>query len=734
MDFDGPDFDDERDVPSVHLRDYFQVVLQRLPMALSLFIALMLAASLYVWTRTPRYTATARLLVENSQVDLTDIKDAYDTLRGGGGQREFIQTVVSLVSSRPVLAAVIEKASLMQDPAFSRAKDPVQSLGEWLRVMPLRNTHLIDVSIEREDPRQAQRIVNATIDAFKNESRARRLGISDEGLEQLRAKADDLRQKLDASTTALQEFMIANNIVSFEKAENMVVDRLQQFSSELSKAEPRRMALEAQIGAVADAIDKGQTADSLPEVIVSPVIKELKMELSRLERDYTQMLQRLGENHEQIKAIVSQIDATRTKLAMEASSILASLKTRYDQALREEALIREALEKQEAKVFSHNVLGAKYEVLRGNKDLIESTYRTIVRRIEEIDINRMGGQGDNVFVISRATLPMMKSWPHRSKSMLVALILSGLAAVGLCFFMDYMDVTIKGTPDIKWALRSVVLGGIPDMAAELESGALADVIVAESPKSQAAEAFRALRTALAFSAGNASLRSLVVTSTFPEEGKSIICMNLAIAQAQVGKRTVIVDADMRKPRLHKAFSVSAERGLSSLLSGDETIDIDDVLVSTNVEHLSFLPCGAIPAYPAERLESARFADLLKQLETRFDFVVVDSPPGFALVDSLVIGRHVGGLLLVVRSFVTPKEAAQQLVSRIREAGVHLLGVVLNNIDVPTGFYGYQYGHYRYAYKYGSGLEPQKKKQRASGGRLRRWASGITNRSEASELS
>ncbi|MDP6631315.1 MAG: polysaccharide biosynthesis tyrosine autokinase [Kiritimatiellia bacterium] len=734
MDFDvsDPFVDDAPDVPSVHLRDYLQVVLQRMPLALTVFVALMLAAALYVWTRTPRYTATARLLVERSQVDLTDMKAAYDPLAAAGGQREFMQTVVNLVSSRPVLVSTIEKARLMDDEVFSHAKDPVQFLAKRLRVVPLRNTHLIDVTIEREDPRQAQRIVNAAIDAFKNDSRARRIGISDEGLEHLRSKADSLRKTLDAATKELQEFSVENNMVSFKKTQNIVADRLLEFSRELSKAEPRRMALEAQVKAADAAIANGQTVDSLPEVIDSPVMKELKLELSRLERDYTQMFLRLGENHVQIKAIVSQIDTLRTKLAMEASSILASLRIRYDQLGREESLIREALRKQEREVFTHNVLAAEYEVLNGNKSLIEDTYRTIVRRIGEIDINRMGGQGDNVFVISRATLPTVKSWPHRAKSMLVALILTGAAAVGLCFFMDYMDVTIKGAADIKLALRSSVLGGIPDMSDEIESNEMADLVVADSPKSQAAEAFRSLRTALAFGAGNVGLRSVVVSSTFPEEGKSIVSVNLAIAQAQVGKRTLIVDADLRKPRLHKVFSVSADQGLSTLLDPDTEVEVEDLLLSTTVENLSFLPCGAIPAYPAELLESARFAQLLERLEASFDFVVLDSPPSFALVDSLVIGRHAGGMLLVVRSFVTPKDAAQQVVARVRDAGVSMLGTVLNNVDVPkSGLYGYHYGHYQYAYGYGYGISP---KRNVRGNGWRRWLPGGKDRSDTSELS
>jgi len=430
----------------------------------------------------------------------------------------------------------------------------------------------------------------------------------------------------------------------------------------------------------------------------------------------------------------TQIGSLRTKLALEASAILASLRTQYEQAQKEEDLLHEALQKHETKVLRFNELAAEYSLLQQAKASIERTYHTIIRRIEEIDINRIGGQGDNLFVISRASLPTQKSWPHKGRNMVIAFILGGLLAVGLCFFFDYMDVTVKGETDVRHLLQSKVLGGIPDIGTDAAGSSRRDLIVQDDPKSHAAEAFRALRTALAFThLPDGGLRSIVVSSTLPEEGKSLASINLAIAQANAGKKTLIIDTDMRKPRLHESFSMTPNRGLSDLLADGQDLTLQDVVVPTNIDNLHFLPCGPVPSNPVEMLDSSRFATIMDEVRAEFDLAVLDSPPGLTLVDSLILGKHADGLLLVIRSFLTPKGAAQHFAGRIREARVPLLGVLLNNVDLPKGgrYYGsYYYGRYSYYYYAGTGegeLGQDARGQRGPFAALRKKLSGLARR-------
>jgi capsular exopolysaccharide synthesis family protein len=609
-----------------------------------------------------------------------------------------MQTQASLLKSRPVLESVIEKLDLMSTDSFKSALDPVEKLKAMITVSPVRNTQLINISIEREDAQEARRILNAVISAYMDGNRSRRLGVSEHGLAELRKKSDLLRTKLAKATDALQNFMVENDMVSFERSQNVVLDRLRTLSQNLTSLQPKRMALQASIEAADKALANGESITSVPAVIAAPIVKDLKLELSKLSNEYSQLVERLGENHPKLQSLSTQIQALQTKLALEANSIINSIRMQYKQTVTEERLLSEAIKEQQQKVYKFNRLTIEYDVLAREVKSIEVPYDKLSRRIEELDINRMGGQGENVFVIAKASLPVTKSWPSKSKNLMVAFILAGGLAVGLCFFLDYMDTTMKSDSDVKRLLKSKVLAAIPDINQKGEKSGDSDLIVHDNPRSHTAEAFRSLRTALAFSIPGEHISSVVVSSALPSEGKSLAALNLATTQAQSHKRTVIVDADMRKPRLHKVFGVSGDKGLSSLF--EDNINLDDVICSTKIENLDFIPCGPIPRNPAELLESPQFQNIIDKLRKRYDFIVFDSPPGFSLVDSLVIGKYTDGMILVIRSFSTPKAAASQFANRLAEAGIRLLGVAMNNVDTPHSISrhgGYYYGKNRAKY-------------------------------------
>jgi len=703
----------ESPAEDVHLWDYVEVVLRRLPVALAVGAAILVFAGIYTFTRHPRYTATSRILIESGEVNLTDIKDAYDPKVTAAAQREFMQTQVKLITSAPVLEAVLQKAGLLSDPEFRKARDPLKRLAMAVSAVPARGTHLVDVSVEREDKLQAARIVNEVVDAFLAQSRQRRLGISEEGLQDLRKMADTLRERLNAATSDLQAFAVTNGIVSFEKEQNVVLEAHKDLSSELTRKEPLRMSLQARVEAARQALSKGQPVDSLPDVMSSQLVGSMRLSLVKLEQDYSQMIERLGTNHPQLQAISTQIDALRTRIAVEADSILQSMETEYEQARREEALLRTRLGEQQAEVFRFNRLASQYNVLKQNKESIENTYQTIIRRIQEIDSLQMGAQGQSVFVISRAAPPAQKSWPSHAKHLAVACLLAAACAVGLCFFLDYMDVTFKGEADVKHALRARVLAGIPDARAESVEGSRTNLVVAELPRSHAAEAFRTLRTSLAsIPPRNKPIRTVVVSSAMPSEGKSLVATNLAIAEAQVGRKTLLVDTDMRKPRLGYVFPAPSEKGISDLLADGSRVSVDEAVIPSGIKGLWLLPCGPLPANPVELLDSERFDRLVQELKSRFDFVVFDSPPGLSLVDSVIIGRYTDGLLVVVRSYATAKAPVQHFVDAVRSANVRVLGVAVNNVDYPrTGHYGYgpylYYGGKRHGsyYRHASENEP-----------------------------
>ena len=686
--------------PGLHLWDYLAVVQQRLPIAAGVFLLVVLLTALFAWTRTPRYAATSRLLVESGGVNLTAIQGAYDPTRASLTQRDIIQTQVQLIKSTPVMEDVLQQGFLAQSKDFRESKDPVRRLAELIKVTPARSGYVLDVSVERENPAEAAQIVNAVVSAYLAENRRRRMGVSDDGIVELKKKSEELRVRLDEATASLHAFMVTNRMVSFEDAQNIVVERLKGLNANLMTAEPKRIQAEANFRTAEAVLKAGESIESIPGVQESPLISGLKIDLSRLEQQYSEMQARLGDNHPQLQSVVAQMNALRTKLALESTKIVDALRGRYEQALNEEKMLREELAKQEEAVLRFNELASKYNLLRQSRDSVQEAYAVIIRRIDELNISQLSGQGDNVFVVSRAEVPQERSWPSRGRMLLMGMFFGGLLAVGFCFFLDYMDTTIKGETDVRQLLGSSVIGGVPSIEKESGAESFDDLFALKKPRSHFAEAFRTTRTALAFSSTDKPLRSLVVTSTMPAEGKTLCAVNLAIAHAQVGKKTLLIDTDMRKPRLHHVFKGSDARGISNLLvSAPGSLAPEAVIVSTGIENLAYLPTGPVPPNPVEMLDSKRFRQLVEELLKRYELLIFDAPPVLNLVDALVIGKQVDGLVLVARTFVTNKFAAQQVARQIVESKVKLLGVVLNNVDMPAGS-SYHYSSYYYS-RYGS---------------------------------
>jgi capsular exopolysaccharide synthesis family protein len=682
----------------LHLLDYLAVVLQRWPVALGIFLFVSILSVLFIWTRTPRYTATSRLLVERQAVNLTSMQDVFDSGRVNIAQADIMQTQIQLILSAPVMEAVLQTPLLAGNPEFIDAKNPVKKLTKLVKAAPARAGYVLDVSVEHENPVLAAGIVNAVVDAYLENNRARRLGVADGGIAELRRKAAELRQRLDAETAALQSFMASNRMVSFEDAQNIVVDRLKGLNKNLMAAEPLRMQAESRYTTARAILESGVAVETIPGVMENPRVISLKAELSKIEQQYSDQKDRFGPEHQKIKSLVSQMDTLRTQLAMEAANIVAGLRGKYEQALNEENMLREELAKQEEEVLRFNELSARYDMLRRSRDSLQEAYDTIIHRIDELDVSQLSGNGDNVFVISRAEVPQEKSWPVRSKMLLIGFFFGALLAVAFCFFLDYMDTSIKNDADVHAYIGRNVIGGIPAIADEAEDGdgKTDDLFATSHPRSQFAEAFRTIRTALAFTSADAPLTALTVTSVFPSEGKSLVAINLAIAYANIGKRTLLVDTDLRKPRLQHVFSAPSRAGISDLLAAGASLRLKDAIVRTPVDNLSFLPAGTLPPNPVELLDSVRFQQLLGELRQSFDMIIFDAPPALNMVDAIVMAKQTDGLVLVAKAFSTNKFAARQLAQQLDAANIPILGVLLNNVEAPTeGYHSYYYSSYGY---------------------------------------
>lgn len=690
-----------------HLRDYLRVLFVRRWVLLAVMAAVLGSTTLYVLMQAPIYRATCRLLLQPTQSRVMDIKQVYDPTFGaeGGSQmlrREFLETQYMLILSRPILEKVFHDPRLgfAKMPEFVDSRDPIKGFATRFSVRGLRNSYLAEVSFEWTDRELAKRTVDSVVDHYIRSCRERSLGVTEGGLDSLRAKTEELRPKVEARSADLQKFMMDHNMVSLEQTNDIVSERLKEISRNLTAAELRRIQAESRYKNIRSALEQLHGPDDMPEVIDSLTVRDLKLEYIRTKLQVSTLAGSLGERHPSMLAAAATLDTIGEKLQQEVRHVLAAAEADFQRAAQLEAELRLALAAQEKAVMQFNQFSTEYERLKESHATVNRSYNAVAQRIEEIDIAMAAGsREEGVFVETPAKVPVEAVRPRRMRAMAMAGFLALLLGAGVCFFLDYFDTSIKTKEDVEDLLGAAVLGYVPALFGNGVSEkdiVNRDLIAVERPHCAVAESFRSIRTALSFTRLEAGGHQIGVTSALPSEGKTLVSTNIAIAMAQSGQRVLLVDADLRRPRLHKVFGAESRVGLSNLLAGQGT-RLADAVQPTVVPNLSLLVSGPIPPNPAELLGSPRMDAVMEELRQTFDFVVFDTPPTVNVTDSSVIARHVHGMVLVVRSFATDRAVATHARELLANSGARLLGVVLNGVDAPHDGYSYYYTYYKSNY-------------------------------------
>jgi len=731
-------------VEEPHLKDYLRVLFMRRWVVIGVSLLVIFATALTVFTMTPIYRATSLLLIEPTKIKVTDFQDVYDpTLSQFAGselaRREFMETQFNLLTCRPLVERVFAQFNFGESDAYRDAKDPISAFTKRFHVSPVRRTRLVEVSFEWRDPKLAAEVVNYLVGAYIREYRERRLGVTGGGLTALKQKAEELRPKVAEKAEALQSFRIEHGSVSLEQSQNIVVERLKDLNRELTEVQNKRIELQSRIQSIGYALESRTALEDLPEVIDSPTMRDLKMEWIRTQQEISELSKRFGPNHPQLRSARAKLQAIRNKIEMDVRSILSGTQLEYQRSKNQEQEILEALQRQQVDVMNLDKLRVEYQVLQDAYDTVHKTYRAIIQRIDEIEIaNAAGTEEDNIFVIDPGQVPVKKAKPKRLQAIALAFILGPMLGIGLAFFLQYLDTTVKTRDDAEQAMGLPVLGYVPALREEMNGGTVSsermsyDMLALERPRSALAEAFRSLRTALSFSMSTQGVRSILVTSPSPLEGKSLVSINLALTFAQAGKRVLLVDSDLRKPRIHKTFGLSPTVGLSNLLTSEDAMRLGEVIHKTDVENLYVLPSGPRPPNPAELLATERTRGLLNEMERTFDRVIFDTPPVVNVTDATILMHFVGGGLVVIRGFTTQRELAQRASELLQGTQGRMLGVILNNADTPRGAYGYD-GYYYYSsqyYYYGDSEESSKKKsKKRSGPAKKAWRPRIKKKPE-----
>lgn len=704
---------------------YLRVILQRKWLILLVFLSVVGATTLFT-TRQPKvYSAQISLIIDPKEPRFLDsqIQDINnDSFGSFWSNKEYIETQFKIITSRAVSQRVVDKRGLNVNPEFlsvtkvlepQRAEamkriDAVAVLQQKIKIEPPKESRVSVIKVEDSDPERASYLANEVAQAYIDETLDQRLKMTENASRWLDERRDSLSESAKASEMALYTFRKQQDMLStsIDDRASMVSTRLQATSNALTLASLRIADVKARVAAIRsvqsrqDADDR-LWAEALPAARENQSLAEYKKRFIALRNECSELQSRYLEGHPKLLECQEKLSGAEKEFARELSNLVIS----------SEAELREAQEKErnllalfvEAKGEAFEVEKKKLELdrLKAESESNKRQYDSVFKRLKDIELSGLL-RTSNVRILDAARPNYTPVRPNVPQAVLIGIVAGLLLGLGLALVLEFLDSSVTSQQEIEERLGLSFLGFVPTIP-DRPAGGVKDLYMHQEPKSLIAECTRVIRTNLLFMSPDKPFKRMLITSSGPQEGKSTTVINLGIAMAQSGNRVLLVDTDMRRPRLHKVFGVPNDIGVSSLLVGDG--HIDSAIKTTEVPGLFLLSCGPVPPNPAELLHTKAFSDLLEQLGTRFDRIILDSPPVGAVSDAVVLATLVDGVVMVLKAGKTQSDTARRTVRMLRDVKAPLFGAVLNDVDLERTKYGDYY--YGYAYRYYGYGDPKK---------------------------
>lgn len=730
----------EKDERTANLRAYWKIIEKRrwtIALVLAAVFTVVLIATV---KQKPVYEAKALLEIEQANPNIVSVQELFQSANTTDDYRE---TQYKILQSDSVARDVIRQLHLDQDSEFNPGKAQRVQNGnveagpdvmelprdakheqavlarfeERLNVSPVQRGALVRVSFDSSDPQLAARAVNTLAESYIQENLETHWQATQKASAWMASQLVGLKAKLEKSEDDLQHYAQENGLLYLEsdkgQPEDIVDERLRQLQDELTQVQADRYQKES-VYKLAEGGDYG----ALPGVFDNKLTQDLTDRLADLERQQAELAPEFKAGYPKMEEVQSQIQRTKQLLTQERAEATRHIGDEFFAAVRREVLVNQAFNEQRAQA---NVVAAKsvqYSILRREVDTNKQLYDGLLQRLKEAGVSA-GLKASNIRVVDAAVPPTSPVKPRVALNLVLGLVLGLAGGVTLAFVQERVDNTLKSADDIENFLRMPALGAIPsrrDIAnrrsghsrapQERDAAARSDgqlVTFEREPKngwvrvdakslerSEVCEAFRGLRTSVLLSSAGRPPRSLAFISAEGSEGKTTICSNLGITLAQLGKRVLIIDGDMRRPKIHDFFHIRDGAGLVNYLAGDE--GWRDLVRATGSNGLDCLICGPVPPNPSELLSSERMQALVQEAMAEYNFVLLDSPPLLDVADGRILTTLVEGSVLVVKGGVTARERVRRAQICAVEVGARLIGAVLNDMDLRHDGYGYNGFH------------------------------------------
>lgn len=704
----------------IDLRHYWRVLMRNRWNIIGFSGVVTLLVILIVWSMAPTYRATTTLLIEANQAKVVSIEEVYGLNTQAD---EYFLTQFEILKSRQLAERTVRRLDLINNPYFN----PQDSTGfsfrslipggeaevkpsedqvimeltnkfmSQLSISPVQKTQLVKVSFDSISPELSAAAANAMAEVYIESYLEAKLEVTRKAADWLGGRLEHLRDKLDVSELALQNYRERENLLDIKGVHSLASTELEELTTQLIKARQRRSELENLHRKASSLRDRSaEELLSIPEVLAHPLIRGLKEDEAKANRQVSELAKRYGRLHPKMQSAQAEKARAIEAIKNQVLSIITSIGRDYEVALDNEASLQKQVDilKNDVQLISRK--NFKLRELEREANTNRQLYGMFMTRIKETD-ETGGMQAAHARVIDSAIVPSDPIKPKKKLIVILAAFVSGMFAVVLAFILDLLDNTLRQPEDVEERLNESLLGIVP-LDKSRPTGKAFEAFVSDN-RSQFAEAIRSIRTGFVLSNLDTPAKVTVVTSSTPNEGKSTIALNLGEALAQMEK-VLLIDADMRRPTLAKTCGLDrSAKGLSNLVSG--TSEAKDCIHRWDIGSMDIMPAGLVPPNPLELLSSKRFAQVIEGLRKHYDRIIIDSAPTQAVSDALVLSSLADAVVYVARADSTSVSLVKGCLKRLKDINAPITGVVLNGMDMDKkGAYSDEYAHYYGGY-YGS---------------------------------
>jgi succinoglycan biosynthesis transport protein ExoP len=716
-----------------HVLDRLNAIYKYRYVVITVFLLVIVGVLVRTFTTTPMYRATTSVLIEDERGASVA---GFNAASGPEYQdpEPYFQTQLRILQGRELSGRVADRMHLENVPEFNGQGPQRTGLGSLIHTMkaqaqgplrkitggsvpsdqtapvrpsrdslingmlgalsldPVRGSRLVNVSITSSSPSFAASAADTLVEEYVKQNFEMRTSSTKKSLDFLADEISKQQRKVEESERAMADYREHNNALSLEDRQNTVVASLNSVNDQYTRAKTERIQKEAYYKQVQGLPAGASVAlDSIPAVSQSPNVVALRQRLSELNREKATLNERYGEKNPLVIANANALEDANRQYQAALAAAVGAIKNEYETALSQERHLGGELETQKGAAMDLNRKGVNYTVLQREAQSNRQIYEALLQREKELQVVSNSG-GNNVRLMDRAVAPGAPYTPDVKRNLMLGSLAGILLALGLVLGIDYLDDTVKTPEDITRRLKLPFLGLVPAMKGHTHP------LLSQEVPHEFGEAFRALRTSLVFSSGSEGTRVIAITSAQPLEGKTTTACNMAIALAYGGSRVLLIDADMRRPSVSRTMGIENTIGLSHLLTGQATSR--QAIRRTNVQNLWVMTAGVTPPNPSELLSSERMKTLLAKVQGGpFDWVLIDTPPVLAVTDAVIIAPWVAGVVFIIGSEMTQRRLAERAIETLQTSRPHILGAVLNRVDIVRNkyyysrYYGYKYKNY-----------------------------------------